>query len=273
MLNPFTARLLVVVALFSGSITGAMAADRNLIQTLYHSDFDEVGDGGQPRFTLDGEVGLLSASGNTNANSLKAALHSEHETAKWNNNYFAEMLYKQSKTENDDGETTSEVTAQRFFGYAQFDYKLMTRGQRTFMYADNENDRFNGYEYRASLAAGWSQRLWNEDESSFRYSVGPGYAFVAVEEGTESNVNNGLIARASGEYQYQWNTGAQLRQFMSAEIGADNIKTRSVTALSANLFDSLAMKLAFNLAYETEPLEDVKSVNTETTVSVVYRFF
>ena len=80
-------------------------------------------------------------------------------------------------------------------------------------------------------------------------------------------------ARASGEYQYQWNTGAQLRQFMSAEIGADNIKTRSVTALSANLFDSLAMKLAFNLAYETEPLEDVKSVNTETTVSVVYRFF
>ena len=113
MLNPFTARLLVVVALFSGSITGAMAADRNLIQTLYHSDFDEVGDGGQPRFTLDGEVGLLSASGNTNANSLKAALHSEHETAKWNNNYFAEMLYKQSKTENDDGETNHKEKKRR----------------------------------------------------------------------------------------------------------------------------------------------------------------
>ena len=273
MLNPFITRFLVAAACVSGSLTSAEAADKNLIQTLYHSDFGEVGDGGQPRFTLDGELGLLAAKGNTNANSLKAALRSEHETARWNNNYAAELLYKQSKTENDDGEETSEVTAQRFYGSAQFDYKLLTPGERTFMYADYENDRFNGYEYRASLAAGWSQRMWNEEESSFVYSVGPGYAFVSVEEGTESNVNNGFIARASCEYHFLWNTGAQLRQFLSAEVGADNIKTRSTTALSANLFDSLAMKFSFNVAYETSPLEDVEGLNTETSVSVVYRFF
>ena len=100
-----------------------------------------------------------------------------------------------------------------------------------------------------------------------------GYGFVKAEDDTISNANDGLILRASGEYQYQWYTGSRLRQFLSAEIGANNIKTRSETALSANLFDSLAMKLSFVVAYETQPVGDISGLNTETSLSVVYRFF
>lgn len=272
MLNPFRTRLLVFICLLSNALP-VVAADRNLIKTLYHSDFDMNGEEGKPRFTLDGEVGIINASGNTNTTTFKGALRSEHETRNWANSYSTEIFYKESRRDDADGNEVSTVTAQRFFSYAQLDYKLMTPGQRTFMYGDYENDRFNGYDYRASLAAGWSQRLWNEEDSSFRYSVGPGYAFVAPEEGTESNINSGFIVRASGEYHYEWHTGARLRQFMSAEVGADNVKTRSETALSASLFDSLAMKLAFNLAYETDPLKNAKGLNTETSVSIVYRFF
>ncbi|MBU2979383.1 DUF481 domain-containing protein [Alteromonas sp. C1M14] len=273
MLKPFITQWRLFACLLLVFCKPLWADDSSMINTLYNSDVDFGSDEGHPRFTLDGEIGILAASGNTETTSFKGALRSEHDTAHWNNNYSAEMLYTESLTEDDDGETSTEVSAQRFFGYVQFDYKLKTPGRRTFMYADYEDDRFNGYDYRASLAGGWSRRMWKDDESSFRYSVGPGYAFVAPEDGTETNVNNGFIVRASGEYQYEWHTGALLRQFMSAEVGEDNIKTRSETALSASLFDSLAMKLGITLSYDTQPLDDSEGLNTETTVSIVYRFF
>ncbi|WP_232362649.1 DUF481 domain-containing protein [Salinimonas chungwhensis] len=249
-----------------------MAADKNLIQTLYHTEFQYNQDNREEIFTLDGEIGVLNASGNTDATSLRAGIISEQETLNWNNNYSADFLYKQTEVTSD-GSSQDRVSAQRFYGTAQFDYKLQTPGRRFFMYADYENDRFNGYEYRATLASGWSHRMWNTDESMFRYSVGPGYGFVKAEDNVQSNANNGLILRASTEYQYQWYTGSKLRQFLSAEIGANNIKTRSETALSANLFDSLAMKLSFVVAYETQPVGDISGLNTETSLSVVYRFF
>lgn len=260
------------IVLAIASVFPVQAADKNLIQTLYHTEFTFNQDEAEELFSLDGEIGVLNASGNTDATSLKLGVISEHETLNWNNNYSLDFLYKQTEVESD-GEKQDRVSAQRFYGTAQFDYKLEMPGRRLFMYADYENDRFNGYEYRATLASGWSHRMWNTDESMFRYSIGPGYGFVKAEDDTVSNANDGLILRASGEYQYQWYTGSRLRQFLSAEIGANNIKTRSETALSANLFDSLAMKLSFVVAYETQPIGDISGLNTETSLSVVYRFF
>ncbi|WP_218310046.1 DUF481 domain-containing protein [Alteromonas antoniana] len=250
----------------------ANASDRNLIQTLYHADFVPDADDDVPHFSLDGELGILAATGNTDTTSLKAGITSEHETVNWSNSYFAELLYKESEVAAD-GETTREKTAQRFFGYAQFDYKLDHPGRRLFMYSDYENDAFNGYDYRASLAAGWSQRLWRNEESEFRYSVGPGYAFISAEPGTTTSVNNGVIMRASAEYRYRWPSGARLRQFVSTETGADNTKSRSETSISANLFGSLAMKLSVILNHETDAAEDVDPLNTETSVALVYQFF
>lgn len=263
--------LLVLAACLFGSVP-AYAADKNLIQTLYHTDFTYRQDEEEDLFSLDGEVGVLNSTGNTDAFSLKAGVIAEQETFDWNNNYSAELLYKQIEVETN-GVTEDQVSAQRFYGTAQFDNKLETPGRRLFFYADYENDEFNGYDYRATLASGWSQRVWNTDESMLRYSVGPGYGLVSAEDGTQTNINNGFILRASGEYHYQWYTGSRFRQFLSTEVGPDNIKTRSETALSANLFDSLAMKLSFTVAFETQPLPDVPNLNTETSLSVVYRFF
>jgi putative salt-induced outer membrane protein len=248
---------------------GAKATDRDLIQTLYHADFTQSVDDEIPRFNLDGELGVLVNTGNTSATSLKAGINADHETENWSSLYFAEMLYKESTV--DSGER--EVTAQRFYGSAQFDYKLNMPNRRVFMYGDYENDNFNGYDHRASLAAGWSQRLWRDEESEFRYSIGPGYSFVEAEDETIGAVNNGVIVRASAEYKYNWASGAKLRQFVSTESGAENTKSRSETSLSANVFGSLAMKLSFILSHESDSTEDAEPLSTETTVALVYQFF
>ena len=245
------------------------ADDRDLIRTLYHAEFSSYTEDEVPRFKLDGELGMLINTGNTSAASVKTSIRADHETHNWSSNYLAEMLYKESAS---DGEKR-DVSAQRFYASGQFDYKLHQPGRRLFMFGDYEDDRFNGYDYRASLAAGWSQRLWRDEESEFRYSIGPGYAFVELEDEVDDSINNGVIVRASAEYKYHWNSGANLRQFISTEAGGDNTKSRSETSLSANIFGSLAMKLSFVLNHESDTAEDVDPLSTETSVALVYQFF
>lgn len=242
---------------------------RDLIETLYHADFTPDTDDEIPRFTLDGELGVLVNTGNTSAASVKAAVNADHETENWSSVYFAELLYKESGTAN----TQRDISAQRFYTSAQFDYKLLAPGRRLFMYGDYEDDKFTGYDHRASLAAGWSQRVWRNEDSEFRYSVGPGYTFIEAEEDNDSLVNDGIIVRASAEYKYHWSSGAKLRQFVSTEAGEENTKSRSETSLSANVFGSLAMKLSFILSHETDTPEDVAALSTETSVALVYQFF
>lgn len=259
----------LILALFCVSVS---AADNDLISTLYHADFVGYDEDENNKFTLDGELGVIFASGNTNATSIKSSLKSEHETKRFSNNYWVEFLYKETEIIEDDL-AQDQTTAQRFYTYAQSDYKLQQQNRRLFIFGDYEDDRFNGYDYRSSIAAGWSQLIWENEISDFRYSVGPGYAFARFDNGERADEVDGLIVRASAEYHYIWPTGAKLRQFVSVEAGDENIKSRTESSLSANLFESLALKLSFIVQHNTSPVNDVQSLNTETSVTIVYRFF
>lgn len=259
----------LILALFCMS---ASAADKDLISTLYHADFVEYDEEEKDKFTLDGELGVIFASGNTNATSIKSSLKSEHETKRFANHYWVEFLYKQTEVAVDDG-VEDQTTAQRLYTYAQSDYKLHQENRRVFVYGDYEDDRFNGYDYRSSIAAGYSQLVWENEISNFRYSVGPGYAFAKFANGERADQVDGFIIRASAEYHYIWPTGAQLRQFVSTEAGDENIKSRTETSLSANLFDALALKLSFIVQHNTSPVNSAQSLSTETAVTIVYRFF
>ncbi len=273
MLDSFAIRVMVLTMLFLCLLPTAQAAnDRNLIRTLYHPDMIPDVDEEAPHFTLDGQVGVLFSTGNSDSTTIKGGIVSEHETRWWSNRYFGELLYKQSEVERD-GEKQREVTAERVFGYAQMDYKLNQRDRRLFIYGDYENDEFNGFHYRSSIASGWSHQLWQNEVSEFRYSVGPGYSLVSIKDDTETSVNSGFIVRASVEYRYNWTTGAKFRQFVSSEAGSHNIKSRSESSITANLFGSLAMKFAFTITHETNTPKDVAELNTESTISLVYQFF
>ncbi len=241
----------------------------DLIKDFYIEDYSVSIDDEIPRFTLDGELGMLVNTGNTSAASIKAAVNADHETESWSSLYFAELLYKESGTPT----TERDVSAQRFYSSAQFNYKLSSPEKRIFMYGDYEDDRFTGYDYRATFAAGWSQRVWADEDGEFKYSIGPGFKFLEVEEDNNDVVNDGAIVRASAEYLYNWSSGAKLRQFVSTEAGQENTKSRSETSISANVFGSLAMKLSFILNHETATVDDAKPLSTETSVALVYQFF
>jgi putative salt-induced outer membrane protein len=223
--------------------------------------------------SLSGEFGMLAASGNTNTSTFKAALTSEHEMHRWSNNYHSEIVYKQNKTDTD-----TIVTAQRFLVSAQLDYKLPSKNNRLFLYAEYDTDRFNGFRYQSAIAAGWSAHAWKNKDSQFRYSVGPGYAYsereVADEEAALSyDVLNEIIVRASLDYRFTLSDSARFRQFVSTEAGQQTNRSRSETTLTASIIQSLAMKLSLVVIYNDGALQRNDDLSTETSVSLVYQFF
>lgn len=212
-------------------------------------------------FSMDGEFGYIATTGNTETTSIKGKLSAHQELTQWSNDFKAEALYT------DDDSTT---TAQSYFLSGQGNYKLANPDHRLFGFASYENDRFSSYDYQATLAAGWSQKLWEDDSSQFNYSIGPGYSFSETSEGEEQN---SVIVRAAMDYQWKISDTSTFKQLLSTEVGSDNTKSKSETSLSAQISGNLSMKLSLLLNHNSDVAEDTENLDTQTSVTLVYSFF
>ena len=218
-------------------------------------------------FTMDGEFGYIATTGNTETTSVKGKLSAHQELTQWSNDYTLEALYKRDEV----GDSpVDETTAQKYFLSAQGNYKLENPDHRLFGFASYEDDRFSSYNYQATLAAGWSQKMWEDDTSKFSYSIGPGYSFSETTEGVEQN---GMIVRAALDYNWKISDTANFKQLLSTEVGSDNTKSKSETSVSAQISGGLSLKLSFLMDHNSDVDGDTDKLDTQTAVTVVYSFF
>lgn len=220
-------------------------------------------------FTLDGEVGLLFTTGNTETSSFKGRLSSHHELLNWSNDYVVESLYKREEVDTDDGEET-QTSAQKFYISGQANYKLTNPDNRLFMFGSYEDDRFSGFDYQSTVAAGWNSKLWDDQESMFSYSLGPGYAIARTSEGED---RNSVIVRAAADYQWKVSDFATFKQIVSTEVGSENTKSRSETSLTAKINGAMSLKISLTLNHNSNVEADNDKLDTETAATLVYSFF
>ncbi len=222
-------------------------------------------------FTMDGEFGFTATSGNTESSSTIAKLNAKHELVDWSNQYVVEAFQKkQEVVDSSTQQVESQTAAQKVFFSAQGDYKLENPNYRLFAFSSYENDRFSNFDYQSTLAAGWSQEVWKEKKSEFKYSVGPGYSFSETADGVAVD---GVIIRSSAEYLWNISDTAVLRQSVSTEIGDENTKSKSETSLSAQVNGSLAMKFSYVLNHNSTVAGDKENLDTIASVTLVYSFF
>lgn len=240
----------------------SLAAMANTTQAQTQEDADKA-------FKMDGELGLILTTGNTDTSSVKGRLSAHHEMERWSNNYVLEAFYKQNEVITDGVEET-QTTAQKFFVSGQGNYKLQNPDNRLFVFASYEDDRFSSFDFQATLAGGWNAKVWNTEVSTFSYSIGPGYSVADTIEGEDAG---GFIVRAAADYQWAVSDTATFKQILSTEVGSDNTKSRSETSLSAQINGSLSMKISLILNHNTEVESDRENLDTETAVTLVYSFF
>ena len=220
-------------------------------------------------FTMDGEFGLIVTTGNTESTSATAGITAQQELENWSNDYRIKGLYKE-ETVIQDGEEVERTSAQKFFASAQGNYKLENPDHRLFVFSSYEDDRFSNFAYQATLAGGWSQKMWETEKTAFEYSVGPGYSWAETQAGVD---NDSFIVRGSAAFKWFISDTAKFTQTASTEVGSENTKSRAESALTATISGSLSMKVSLRLDHNSNVAEGVEKLDTETAVTLVYNFF
>lgn len=216
-------------------------------------------------FSMDGEFGYIATTGNTETTSIKGKLSAHQELTQWSNDYIIEALYKKDQIDGVD-----KTTAQKYFLSGQGNYKLENPDHRLFGFASYEDDKFSSFNYQATLAAGWSQKMWEDEVSKLNYSIGPGYSFSETKTGEDQN---GLIVRAAMDYQWKISDSANFKQLLSTEIGEDNTKSKSETSVSAKITEGLSLKVSLIMDHNSDVPAEKDNLDTQTAITVVYTFY
>ncbi|WP_241984212.1 DUF481 domain-containing protein [Aliidiomarina sedimenti] len=221
---------------------------------------------------IETEVGLLIRTGNTESQSWKGKLNLARDVERWR--HQAEFDYYRQETENEAGEDV--IDADRFFAAAQTNRKFSDDSRSSlFLYGSYEDDRLNSYDFQSTIAAGYGNRYtWNEGLYA-DFEIGPGYSYdKRIDTGETSGE---WILRLAGKLNWDITANSRFTQSMSTEVGNDNTRTRSVSALTANINSSLAMRVSLTLTHNDTvyPIEDgslPEKLDTETAVTLVYSF-
>jgi len=105
--------------------------------------------------------------------------------------------------------------------------------------------------------------------------IGPGYIYQRLDseqallEGTDSN--DSVVAHGVINFETEITETSKFQQRFVADYG-DKLDARSETSLTANIIGALAMKFAIIVRYNSEPLDDKKSTDTETNMTLLYSF-
>ncbi|MBW3515110.1 DUF481 domain-containing protein [Shewanella sp. NKUCC05_KAH] len=220
---------------------------------------------GDETFAGEAELGATLTTGNTETSSFKGRLNLKHELGDWENQYLLEGLYK---------EDTGSVTAKRYLAGAQGNYKMT---DRSYLFANGnyEVDPFTGYDYTLSGAAGYGYRFYDTSKTFLDVEVGPGYIYQRLDteqaliEGHDTN--DSVVAHGVINFETEITDTSKFQQRFVADYG-DKLDARSETSLTANIIGALAMKFAIIVRYNSEPLDNKKSTDTETNMTLLYSF-
>ncbi|WP_086931473.1 DUF481 domain-containing protein [Agarilytica rhodophyticola] len=228
---------------------------------------------------IEAEFGLSTTSGNTSTQTFKSRLEVKQDLENWRNKYVLQSLFTRNEVEDDQGELVERTAAEKYFGSAQGDYKLNKDNAAFFIFGEYDRNRFSGFEYQYTVALGYSDRLFTTDNSYLSYNIGPGVTVIKEEDdettGMEMEAEETFVVRFLVEYVYQISENSKFTQNINTNYSPDsdeNTKTRAITALTAQLNSSFALRASFTVDYNSQVPEEREHADTETAVTIVYSF-
>jgi len=205
------------------------------------------------------ELGFVATSGNTETETLNAKANVSTDRKQWR--HKGEITALKSSDE-------INTTAQKFTLMAQSDYKLEGKNF-LFGVVTYDDDKFSGYEYRATEAIGYGRRVIEDTDMTLDLEIGPGARQSKLDAGETDSEG---ILRAAGKFDWAVSKTSKFAEVLTVEAGEDVTITKSVTSLSSQIEGNLSMKITFTYKNTSEVPVGVEETDTETAVTLVYNF-
>lgn len=204
-------------------------------------------------------LGYVATSGNTDTQTFNTEFLLGFDSGMWTHNIKFQALGS-----SEDNTTTAE----RYYLEDKSDYNLdgtqYLYGKVSYM-----DDRFSGYDYQASLTAGYGRHLYTTDALTIQGYGGVGYRASEV---TSGGSENEAIFALGESLAWQISDTTALTQSFDSEIGQEVTVTKFQVGLESVIVDRIATKIAFQVRNISDVPPGVEKTDTQTSVSLVYEF-
>ncbi len=207
----------------------------------------------------EAELGIVMVSGNSESESLSGKVSLEKDMGKW--------LHSGS-LQGTNASSNNVRSTERYLANAKSDYKF-TENDYLFIALSYEDDRFSGYDYRATESVGYGRRLIATDTLTLNAEIGAGARQSKLDSGASENEG---IVRGNGKLAWNISDTSTFTQELLVESGDSATISKSITGLKVQVAGSLAMKLGYTAKYTSEVPAGIEKTDTETTVTLVYGF-
>src|SRR5690348_9380032 len=232
-----------------------------------------------------GEFGFASATGNSRSQNINAKLGLNQENEQWKNSFFVDALRSKSqqKVVDSAGNTVEQfnTTANRYDGGASVGYKL---DPRSYIVGAGryEHDDFGANLWQGIFSLGYGYIALKNERTELSFEIGPGYKryrpanttvlvgdeTVEVRQPTESEV----VGRGLVNFKYRLTDNTAFEDTLLIEAGSKNKYYQNDAGLSVSMTKKMALKLGFQVRYNSDTQPGTQSTDTLTTTNLVYNF-
>lgn len=204
-------------------------------------------------------LGYVGTTGNTDTTTFNAEALLTYRTLRWTHNAKFQGLA---------AEDESVTTAERYYLEEKSDFALDER-QYLFGKGSYNDDRFSGYGYQATVAAGYGRYFLKSDVFNLDGFAGLGYRESDVINGDTDG--EGIITFGEN-FAWAISPNSALVQSFVSDIGEELTVSKFEIGLQSNIIDRIATKIAFQARNISEVPAGNKKTDTQTSVSLVYSF-
>lgn len=249
-----------------------------LLPFAAHAD-DAPYDGG---WRGSGELGFALTRGNTKSENLNAKLNFDREDDTWKDNFYLNALRSKGEVQID-GADSYQSTANRLDAGASVGYKLSPRSYvvGALRY---EKDDFAAYRWQAAASIGYGYIAIKNQRTELSFEAGPGYKRVqpidyvtmagdppqpvVVRPGTDGS----MIGRGLMNFRYQLTSTTAFEDKFLVEAGSDGRFYQNDAGLVVDMNAKLALKLGYQVRYNSEIAPGAKHNDQLLTTNLVYQF-
>lgn len=204
-------------------------------------------------------LGFLATSGNSDNESLNGNF-----ALWWNYKPWSHALSGVVIRSSTAGTTTADamnLAWQSKYGVNESDYIF---GQIAW-----DKDEFSAYDQQTRETIGYGRRFIDNERHLLSVEIGAGARQADLRDGTSQD---DTILYLGGDYRWAISETSQFTQSLGIETGSNNTYLESVSALSANVRNDLALVISFTVKNNSDVLPGTEKTDTFTTISLEYAF-
>ncbi|SFR95465.1 putative salt-induced outer membrane protein [Dyella sp. OK004] len=232
-----------------------------------------------------GEFGFASARGNSRTENVNAKLGLNQENELWKNNFFLNGMRSKGEVKVVDS-TGAEIdrfstTANRYDTGASVGYKLDPRSYIVGA-ARYEHDDFGANLWQGIVSIGYGYIALKTESTELSFEAGPGYKRYRPADRTvningvnveqHQDTQGEVVGRGLVNYKYRLTANTAVEDTLLLEAGSKNKYYQNDVGLSVSMTKKMALKVGYQIRYNSDVLPGTKNTDTLMTTNLVYNF-